>query len=421
MGFKIKSIHAREIFGRQNFPAIEVTVVTDDGISGTAVVASGASVGKHEASFVLDTERYNGRGVLRAVNNVSEFIAPALKGMDVTKQREIDDKMIELDGTPNKSRLGANVMVSTSAAVLKAGAKSLKLPLYQHIGGLNACIMPVPCAKAVGDQGTRYGKPQEVIHGKPSYSFICYGFKSFSEAAYAGWRVQQVFLEILKEKGFNLIYSYGLFIPVLFEKLNSDRELWEIFANAIERAGYNGKVGIQVDVAAGTYYEREKDKYVGLFSRKDKTREDLIELYKDMVATYPFMIFEDPLNDDDFDGHAILTKELGVEIVGDDLTVTNPTRVREAIDSGAVNTMLLKVNQVGTISEAFEAVQMAYQNGLGVMPCSSRGEGEAIADYTVGLLAKHMRGGSTSNRLLKIEAELGKRARFLGKASLKVK
>jgi enolase len=341
--------------------------------------------------------------------------------MDVTKQREIDDKMIELDGTPNKSRLGANVMVSTSAAVLKAGAKSLKLPLYQYIGGLNACIMPVPCAKAVGDQGTRYGKPQEVIHGKPSYSFICYGFKSFSEAAYAGWRVQQVFLEILKEKGFNLIYSYGLFIPVLFEKLNSDRELWEIFANAIERAGYNGKVGIQVDVAAGTYYEREKDKYVGLFSRKDKTREDLIELYKDMVATYPFMIFEDPLNDDDFDGHAILTKELGVEIVGDDLTVTNPTRVREAIDSGAVNTMLLKVNQVGTISEAFEAVQMAYQNGLGVMPCSSRGEGEAIADYTVGLLAKHMRGGSTSNRLLKIEAELGKRARFLGKASLKVK
>ena len=421
MGFKIKSIHAREIFGRQNFPAIEVTVVTDDGISGTAVVASGASVGKHEAFFVLDNDRYNGRGVLRAVNNVSEIIVPALKGMDVTKQREIDDKMIELDGTPDKSRLGANVMVSTSAAVLKAGAKSLKLPLYQHIGGLNACIMPVPCAKAVGDQGTRYGKAQEVIHGKPSYSFVCYGFKSFSEAAHAGWRVQQVFIEILKEKGFDLIYSYGMFIPVLFGKINHDRELWEIFTNAIERAGYTGKIGIQVDVAGATYYESEKDKYVGLFSRKDKTREDLIELYKEMVETYSFMIFEDPLNDDDFEGHAILTKELGVEIVGDDLTVTNPTRVREAIDTGAVNTMLLKVNQVGTISEAFDAVQMAYQNGLGVMPCSSRGEGEAIADYTVGLLAKHMRGGSTSKRLLKIEAELGKRARFLGKAALKVK
>jgi enolase len=421
MGFNIKSIHAREIFGRQNFPAIEVTVVTDDGISGTAVVASGASVGKHEASFVLDVERYNGRGVLRAVNNVNEIIAPALKGMDVTKQRVIDDAMIELDGTPKKTRLGANSMVSTSAAVLKAGAKSLKLPLYQHIGGLNACIMPVPCAKAVGDQGTRYGKAQEVIHGKPSYSFVCYGFKSFSEAAYAGWHVQQVFLEILKEKGFDLIYSYGLFIPVLFGKLSNDRELWEIFTNAIERAGYNGKVGIQVDVAGETYYESEKDKYVGLFSREDKTREDLIELYKDMVATYPFMIFEDPLNDDDFDGHAILTKELGVEIVGDDLTVTNPTRVREAVDLGAVNTMLLKVNQVGTISEAFEAVQLAYQNGLGVMPCSSRGEGAAIADYTVGLMTKHMRGGSTSNRLLKIEAELGKRARFLGIAALKVK
>jgi enolase len=421
MGSKIKSVSAREVFGRQNFPAIEATVVTDTGASGTAVVATGASVGEHESSFIYDDDRFLGRGVLKAVKNVNESIAPALKGMDITQQKEIDQKMIDLDGTSNKSSLGANAMGSVSAAVLKAGASDLHVPLYRYIGGLNACIMPVPCAGAVGDQGTRYGKAQDIIHGKPSHSFVCYDFKTFSEAVYAGWQVQREYLQILKKKGFDLIYSSGLSTPVLFGHLNHDRELWEVFTDAIEVSGYKGRVGIQIDVAAAVYYESKKEVYVGLFSRDDKTREDMIELYKDMVETYPFMIIEDPLNDNDYEGHAILTKELGIEIVGDDLFATNPKRLQEGASVGAANTMLLKVNQVGTITEAFNAVQMAYQNGYGVMPCSSRGEGQAIGDYTVGLGAGHMRGGANSNRLLKIEAELGRNARFLGKTALKVK
>ena len=187
---------------------------------------------------------------------------------------------------------------------------------------------------------------------------------------------------------------------------------------AIENTGYAGRVGIQIDVAAGTYYDREKSVFQGLFSEKALTRDALIDLYHDIVETYPIVILEDPLEENDFQGHAILAKELGIEIVGDDLFVTNPVRLQEGIGVGAANAMLLKVNQVGTMSEAFDAVDLAYRHGYGVMPCASRGEGEAIADYVVGLGTGHMRGGATSNRLLSIEAELGSTAKFLGKKGL---
>lgn len=421
MAIKITSIHAREIFGRQLYPAVEATVVTESGASGTAVVASGASMGTHESVFVFDETRFEGKGVMKAVFNVNDIIAPALQGMDVTQQRDIDEKLLNLDGTPNKSRLGANAMGSISAAVLRAAANALEEPLYRYIGGRSATILPVPGAKAVGDQGTRYGRKQEPIHGKPSYEFVCYGFNSFSEAAYAGWQVQRCFLKILQERKFQLIYSYGLYTPVLFDRFQHDRELWEILSTAIEEAGYRGQVGLQVDVGACTYYDATDQRYHGLFSSNEKTREDMIELYKDMVATFPFVILEDPLDENDFEGHAVLTKELGIEIVGDDLFTTNPERLRQGMQVGAANTMLLKVNQVGTISEAFDAVQTAYQNGYGVMPCSSRGEGAAIADYAVGLGTGHQRGGASSNRLLKIEAALGDNAKFLGKNALKIR
>lgn len=421
MGIRIKSVYAREIFGRQLYPAIETTIVTDSGVSGTAVVASGASIGTHESAFVFDTDRFEGKGVDKAVDNVNNIIAPALIGIVVTQQRDIDEALLNLDGTTNKSRLGANAMGSVSAAALRAAANALRVPLYRYIGGINATILPVPGAKAVGDQGTRYGRKQDLIHGKPSYEFVCYGFNSFSEAAYAGWKTQRCMLKQFQERKFPLIYTYGVHTPVLFDHFQHDRELWEILTIAIEDAGYQDQVGLQVDVGACTYYDSAKQSYCGLFSRQDKTREDMIELYKDMVATYPFMILEDPLDENDFEGHAILTRELGIEVVGDDLFTTNPQRLKQGIQVGAANTMLLKVNQVGTISEAFDAVQLAYQHGYGVMPCSSRGEGTVIADYTVGLGAGHQRGGASSNRLLKIEAELGDRAKFLGKQALKIR
>lgn len=421
MGIKIKAIHAREVFGRQLFPAVETTVVTESGASGTAVVASGASMGTHESVFVFDEARFEGRGVMQAVFNVNDIIAPALKGMDVTQQREIDERLLGLDGTPNKAQLGANATGSVSAAVLRAAATALNIPLYRYIGGINATILPVPGAKAVGDQGTRYGRKQNPIHGKPSYEFVCYGFNSFTEAAQAGWNVQRRLLKILQVHKFHLIYSYGLYTPVLFERFQHDRELWKILSTAIEEAGYQGQVGLQVDVGACTYYDATAELYRGLFSTDDKTREDMVELYKDMVTTFPFVILEDPLDENDFEGHAVLTKELGIEIVGDDLFTTNPHRLQQGMHVGAANTMLLKVNQVGTISEAFDAVQIAYQNKYGVMPCSSRGEGAAIADYAVGLGTGHQRGGASSNRLLKIEASLGDNARFLGKKALKIR
>ncbi|MCW4041015.1 MAG: phosphopyruvate hydratase [Candidatus Bathyarchaeota archaeon] len=421
MGIRIKSVHAREVFGRQLYPAVETTVVTDSGASGTAIVAAGASIGTHESAFVFDTDRFEGKGVTSAVTNVNDVIAPALIDMEVTQQRQIDETLLNLDGTDNKSRLGANAMGSVSAAVLRAAANALQVPLYRYIGGINATILPVPGAKAVGDQGTRYGRKQDPVHGKPSYEFVCYGFTSFTEAAYAGWKTQRRMLKRFQERKFPLIYTYGVHTPVLFDRFQHDRELWEILSIAIEDAGYPGQIGLQVDVGACTYYDSAKQCYHGLFSPKDKTQEDMIELYRDMVATFPFVILEDPLDENDFEGHAVLTRELGIEIVGDDLFTTNSQRLQQGIQVGAANTMLLKVNQVGTISEAFDAVQLAYQHGYGVMPCSSRGEGAVIADYTVGLGAGHQRGGAASNRLLKIEAELGDNAKFLGKKALKIR
>jgi enolase len=220
---------------------------------------------------------------------------------------------------------------------------------------------------------------------------------------------------------FGLDSRFGAYVPPGY--VQHDRELWDLKRQAIIKSGYEGKIGFQVDVAAGTFYDAQADRYVGLFSSEDKTRDDLYRLYEDMVSNYPFVIIEDPLDEDDYEGHAVLTQELGVEIVGDDLFTTNPERVQHGISMGAGNTVLLKVNQIGTISESFQMVRLAYRNGYGVMPCDSRGEGESIADYCVGLSTGHLREGGTgpvANRFLQIEAELGPRAEFLGLEALKV-
>ena len=421
-GSVIASVRAREVFSDRGHPGIEAIVTTRNGARGTAIATAGLSIGKHEVQFAYDGgSRWAGRGVQKAVSNVQETIAPALEGMDATKQREIDGVMIDLDGTPNKVNLGGNATAAVSAAVLKAGASSLGIPLYQHIGGVNACILPVPCAGGFGGSG-RYGggPPGSNTGDKPSHSFPCYGFDSFSEAAYAGWEVARSFRRILTER-FDVGSSVSGYSGIRPGVVSHDRELWDAMAEAIEASGYAGRVGIQIDVAAGTYYDEERQVFTGLFSEGSKTKEELIDLYKEMVASYRLVVLEDPLGEEDYAGHAVLTRELGIEIVGDDLFTTNPRRLQQGIDVGGGNTMLLKVNQVGTISEAFDAVQIAYRAGYGVMPCSSRGEGVAMADYVVGLSCGQTRGGSagaTANRYLEIEAELGGRAQFLGKDGL---
>lgn len=415
----IVAVTARQIFSDRGHPGVEATVVTQNGAKGVAVVTAGVSVGEHEVQFAYDGgQRWGGRGVQKAVENVNKIIGPKIIGMDASKQMEVDDVIIKLDGTPTKSRLGGNATGSVSAAVLQAGAASLGIPLYQHIGGVNACTLPVPGVITVIGS-SRYGGGKR-SGGKPSYSMMCYGFDSFSEASYAAWTVNREFARLLKERynqdSFN---GYSLVQPGV---VKSDRELWDLMVETIQRTGYEGKVGLQVDVAAGTYYEKDRDCFVGLFSPEDKRRDDLIRLYEEMVRNYPFVILEDPLDENDYEGHGILTRELGIEVVGDDLFTTNVDRLKQGLEAGAANTMLLKVNQIGTITEAFETVQMAYAHGYGVMPCDSRGEGWLIADYTVGLNTGHLREGGTgavANRFLAIEAELGSRAKFAGRAGIK--
>lgn len=422
-GTLIESITARQIFSDRGHPGIETMVVTRNGAVGVAVATAGVSVGVHEVQFAYDGgPRWNGKGVQVAVENVEKIIAPALIGMDATRQSDIDDVILSLDPTPNKAKLGGNATASVSAAVLKAGAASLGIPLYQHIGGINAVTLPVPGVIClVGSD--RYGGGGSESGGKPSYSFMCYGYDTFEEASYAAWQVSRTYANLMRER-FGIDGRFGYFF-VPRGAVSHDRELWDIMAKAIELSGQEGRVGIQVDVAAGTYYERDKDLYVGIFSAEPKTRDQMIELYKWMAANYPFVIIEDPLDEVDYEGHAMVTKALPhVEIVGDDLYTTNPERLKKGIEVGATDAVLLKVNQIGTISEAFEVVRMAYRAGMGVMPCNSRGEGIAIADYSVGLNTGHLREGAlgdVGNRFLAIEKELGSRAYFAGIGGLKVK
>ena len=418
-GSTIGSVTARQVYTDRGHPGIETTVRTQNGAQGVAVVTAGVSVGIHEVQFAYDGgTKWRGRGVQKAVRHVVEIIGPAILGMDASRQLEVDQAIIELDGTPTKSRLGGNATASVSAAVLQAGAASMGIPLYQHIGGVHACLLPVPGVLTVlGSR--RYGSGGR-SGGKPSYSMICYGFERFSDASYAAWEVSNEFVRLVREVLDIDANRDRCMIPP--GAVKHDRELWDLKLQAIVNAGYEGRIGFQVDVAAGTYYDEDKDRFVGLFSPEDKTRDDLIRLYQDMVANYPFVIIEDPLDEEDYEGHAIVTRELGVEIVGDDLFTTNVERLKRGIEVGAANAVLLKVNQIGTISEAFDTVQLAYDNGYAVMPCDSRGEGPLIADYTVGLGTGHLREGAighVGNRFLAIEAELGSRARFPGRKGLK--
>lgn len=419
-GSEIVSVRARQIYSERGHPGVEARVETANGGVGVAVATAGISIGEHEIQFVYDSgTKFNGKGVMKAVANVNDIIGPKIKGLDATKQREIDSIMLELDGTPLKTKLGGNATASVSAAVLKAAASSLDLPLYQHIGGVSACILPTPGVLSVVGS-TRYGGSATRSGGKPSHSFMAYGFKTFSEASYACWDVTNVFERLMRQK-YGQVYVQGR-MQVNAGVIEHDEQLWEVMKQAIEEAGYKDRMGIQIDVAATTYWDKNKGMFTGLFSRQDKSKDDLIKLYQYMVKNYPFVILEDPLEENDYEGHAEVTRSLGIQVVGDDLFTTNVERLKKGIAVGACNSVLLKVNQIGTISEALDTVDLAYRNGWGIMPCSSRGEGADIADYAVGIGSGCVREsgiGPSGNRLLQIEEELGSRAKFLGKKGFK--
>lgn len=416
----IKSVTARQVYTNRGKPGVEVVVTTENGAEGRAMCTSGVSIGTHEVDFTFDGgTKFGGKGVTGAAKRVEEAIAPVIIGMDASKQAEVDKAILDI--CPDaKIKLGGNAVAATSAAVLKAGAASLGIPLYRHIGGANAMYLPVPgVAMVAGDE--RYGGGITTPGGKPTMSVMAYGFDTFSDASYACWEVHTRWAEKMKAK-FGGLPNIRDFISVPKGIYNSDKEIWEDMLKTISEAGYDGKMGFQMDVATDTYHNKEDGKYYGLFDNTPKTKEQLYDFYMQIIKDYPFVIIEDPFNEDDYDTTAALTKESGIQIVGDDLFTTNPERVAYGISKDAANTVLLKVNQVGTISEAFDMIQYAYKFGYGVMPSDSRGEGTSIADYAVGINAGSIREsaiGDRGNRFLEIEAELGSSAKFIGAAGLK--
>lgn len=421
-GHEIVSVKAMQVFTWRFHPGVEVVVRTRNGAEGRATCTAGISIGSHEVKFAYDGgKKWGGMGVEGAVRNVEEIIAPKIIGMDATNQYAVDMAMLNICENARET-IGGNAIAAVSAAVLKAGAASLGIPLYYHIGGMNAMYLPVPGVPAAAGH-ERYGGGVTTPDPKPTYSFMCHGFHSFEEASYAGWETQEIWRKTMKKMGVYPPNYYDLYI-IPEGIFNSDEELWALMAETIHQAGYDGKIGIQVDVASDCYYDRNDQMYHGLFSRKPKTKEDMMELYKNAIKNYPFVIIEDPFFEDDYDSHAELVKNVDIQIVGDDLFTTNPKRVAFGASKGAANTVLLKVNQVGTISETMEMVQYAYRKGYGVMPCESRGEGASIADYCVGINAcavREMAVGIVANRFLEIEKELGSKARFSGTEGLRGK
>lgn len=424
---RIKTITARQVLSGRGHPAIEAMVATEGGVVASAVCTAGISVGTHEIPFAYDGgTRYGGKGVTRAVANVNDIIGPALRGIDTTRQQCCDKTMLAIGGPDAKQRLGGNAVAAVSAVILRAGAESLGIPLYRHIGGAAAVTLPV-AAWGCASGSNRY------VHNlsagsKPSYSFIAYDFASFSEAAYALWEVSVKWHE-------KMAAEYGLtaskpsanfttagFVCIPPGVVQSDFELWAMLAETINSCGYEGRIGLQGDLAGDCYYDQATGLYTGLFDAVPRDRDALIDVIHDMAERYPFVIIEDPLFEDDFEGYAILTEKVDVQIVGDDLFTTNTRRVIEGIRRGAANTVLLKVNQIGTITESLEMIQLAYQNGYGVMPCSSRGEDLSIIDYCVGINAGSIREsclGQGGSRFMAIERELGRNARFAGRSGLK--
>lgn len=419
-GTAIQSVVARQVYTNRGKPGVEAIVTTENGAVGRGMCTSGISMGTHEVEFAFDGGKmFGGKGVQNAVDHVDRIIAPAIIGMDAANQQAVDRAMLNLEPDA-KAKLGGNATAAVSAAVLKAGANALGIPLYRHIGGAGAMYLPVPGVAMVAGH-ERYGGGITTPGGKPTMSIACYGFKTFSEASYACWEVHTRWAEKMRKK-FGGAPNIRDFVVIPEGVYNCDREIWEDMLKTVIEAGYEGKIGFQMDVATDTYHNKEDGKYYGLFDKTPKTKEQLYDFYMQIIRDYPFVIIEDPFNEDDYDTTAALTRESGIQIVGDDLFTTNPKRVAYGISKGAANAILLKVNQIGTITEALEMIQYAYKFGYAVMPSDSRGEGAAIADYAVGINAGSVREsgiGDRGNRFLEIEAELGSSAKFIGARGLK--
>jgi enolase len=425
-GSTIRKVFARQIMGR-HYPAIGATVITENGKTGSAVCTAGVSVGTHEVRVAYDGgEKWHGLGVMNAVNQVNDVIAPTIIGLDAADQFLVDHTMMNIGKDDPKNKMGGNAMAAVSAAVLKAGAAALDIPLYRHIGGVDAVVLPA-ASYGIAAGSNRYDRQKEA-GAKPTYSFIAHDYKTFSEASYALWEAAIYWQEFMQSKyGLSALRSSEMitttgFVYVPPGIVQKESELWQMLNEAIAKTGHEGKIGIQTDLAGDSFYNKKTGMYDDLFGPGSMSRDEVIETIKEMAEKYNFVCVEDPLHEDDFEGHAMLTKAVDIQIVGDDLFTTNTERLLTGIKTGACNCVLLKVNQIGTITQSLEMIQLAYENGYGIMPCSSRGEGMDIVDYSVGINAGTIREsciGFGGDRFLEIERELGSNAVFAGSNGLK--
>ena len=423
---KIKSISAREIIDSRGNPTIEVEVFLGNGACGTAAVPSGASTGKYEALELRDGDkkRYGGLGVLKAVDNVVKIIQPAMTGFDVSNQEKLDTKLIELDGTPDKSRLGANAILGVSLAAAHAAANSAQKPLYKYVGGEAAITLPVPMMNILNG-----GKHAENSTDLQEFMVMPTGAKSFSQAMQMGCEVYQSLKKVIKQKKLNTnVGDEGGFAP----SLPSNKEAVELILAAIEMAGYKPGIDchISLDPAASSFYR--DGKYV--LEREGKTLNgaEMVDFYADWVSKYPIISIEDGLDEDDWDSWALLTNKLGkkVQLVGDDLYVTNVKRLNKGISLIASNSILIKVNQIGTLTETLAAIEMARKAEWTAVISHRSGETEdtTIADLAVAWNSGQIKTGAPCrservakyNRLLEIEKELGAEARYPGRQALRI-
>ena len=421
----IIDVYAREVLDSRGNPTVEVEVTTESGAFGRAMVPSGASTGEREALELRDGDksRYLGKGTTKAVSNVNDIIADAVIGMDVTDQCAIDKVMIELDGTKDKSRLGANAILGVSMACARAAADYYDIPLYKYFGGFNGKVLPVPMMNVLNG-----GSHADSTVDFQEYMIFPVGAKSIKEALRMGAETFHNLRKVLKARGYNTnVGDEGGFAPSCKD---GNEEPLELIVEAIKAAGYvpGEDICIAMDVAASEFHNHE----TGLYELKksgqgNKTTDEMIEMYAEWIEKYPIISIEDGLGERDWDGWKKLTDRLGdhIQLVGDDLFVTNPSILKEGIEKGIANAILIKVNQIGTLTETFDAIEMAKEAGYTCVVSHRSGETEdtTIADIAVGLNAGQIKTGSMSrtdrickyNQLMRIEDELGPVAQYLGK------
>lgn len=416
----ILNVSALEIMDSRGNPTVEVEVILDDGSMGRAAVPSGASTGVHEAHELRDGgDRYLGKGVAKAVDFVNTEIDDALAGLEADDQRLIDQTLLELDGTENKSRLGANALLGVSMAVAHAAADSAGLELFRYVGGSNGHVLPVPMMNILNG-GAHADSGVDV----QEFMIAPIGAETFAEALQVGAEVYHSLKDVIKAKGLSTgLGDEGGFAPFV----ESTKAALDLIVEAIEKAGYTlgEDVALALDVASSEFYEDG----VYNFEGGKHSSAEMVEVYADLVEQYPIVSIEDPLDEDDWEGYVTLTEKLGdkIQIVGDDLFVTNPSRLQEGIDRGAANALLVKVNQIGTLSETFDAVELAHRNGYRTMMSHRSGETEdtTIADLAVALNCGQIKTGAPArservakyNQLLRIERYLEGAAVYAGRSA----